>query len=135
MPIACTRSVERKTPKNGVRLMLFVCMTIFFAPGRINAATYEVSAGGGDGTLTLSEAMELAEAGDTVLLEDGIYEEALETVRDGESGNPIVVEGGPNAILNGMKSPAVFITHSFIELKVRSSLHRVAIYLIASMRC
>lgn len=87
-------------------------------PQTINAATYEVSASGGDGTLTLSEAMALAEAGDTVLLEDGTYDEALETVRDGERDNPIVVEGGPNAILNGVKSPSVFVTHSFVELKV-----------------
>ncbi len=122
-------SVETKTPKNGGRAVLFLlCMIIFLVAPDSNAATYEVSAGG-DSTLTLSEAMELAEAGDTVFLEDGIYEDALETVRDGETDNPIVVEGGPNAILNGIKSPSVFVTHSFIELKVRFfhiRLYRVA---------
>ncbi|CAM9649445.1 unnamed protein product [Ectocarpus sp. 4 AP-2014] len=79
--------------------------------------TYDVTVDG-DG-LYLAEAMELAEAGDTVILHDGTYEQALETVRDGESGNPITVVGGPAAIIKAQNSAgrSVFVGHSFIELK------------------
>ncbi|CAN0313635.1 unnamed protein product [Ectocarpus sp. 13 AM-2016] len=80
--------------------------------------TYDVTAAG-DG-FDLAEAMELAEAGDTVSLQDGTYEQALETVRDGESKNPITVVGGPGAIIKAQNSAgrSVFVGHSFIELKV-----------------
>lgn len=83
------------------------------------AVTYDVSVDG-DG-FDLAEAMELAEAGDTVSLQDGIYEQALETVRDGEPGNPITVVGGPGAIINAQNDAgrSVHVGHSFIELKVR----------------
>ncbi|CAM9214371.1 unnamed protein product [Ectocarpus sp. 8 AP-2014] len=79
--------------------------------------TYDVTVDG-DG-FDLAEAMELAEAGDTVSLQDGTYDQALETVRDGESGNPITVVGGPGAIIKAQNSAgrSVFIGHSFIELK------------------
>ncbi|CBJ32749.1 FirrV-1-B30 precursor [Ectocarpus siliculosus] len=79
--------------------------------------TYDVTVDG-DG-FGLAEAMDLAEAGDTVSLQDGTYEQALETVRDGESGNPITVVGGPGAIIKAQNSASrsVFVGHSFIELK------------------
>ncbi|CAM9436746.1 unnamed protein product [Ectocarpus sp. 8 AP-2014] len=79
--------------------------------------TYDVTVDG-DG-FDLAEAMELAEAGDTVSLQDGTYDQALETVRGGESGNPITVVGGPGAIIKAQNSAgrSVFVGHSFIELK------------------
>ncbi|CBJ34104.1 hypothetical protein Esi_0998_0003 [Ectocarpus siliculosus] len=80
--------------------------------------TYDVAVDG-DG-FGLAEAMDLAEAEDTVNLQDGTYEQALENVRDGESGNPITVVGGPGAIIKAQNSAghSVFVGHSFIELKV-----------------
>ncbi|CAM9477454.1 unnamed protein product, partial [Hapterophycus canaliculatus] len=82
-----------------------------------HAATYSVSASDDDGGLDLSEAMEMAEPGDIVHLEDGIYDVQLATTMDGEQDNPIVVEGGPGAIINGDSSPSVLVTHSYITLK------------------
>lgn len=60
----------------------------------------------------------MAEPGDTVHLEDGIYGVQLATTRDGEQDSPIIVEGGPGAIINGDISPSVVVTHSYITLKV-----------------
>ena len=62
--------------------------------------------------------MELAGPGDTVELTDGIYEEQLESVRDGEEKNAIVVTGGIDAVIMSPSSPSVVITHSYVHLVV-----------------
>ena len=62
--------------------------------------------------------MKLAGPGDIVELEDGIYEDALESVTDGEEDNPITVIGGWGAIIKSISSPSVLITHSHIHLVV-----------------
>ena len=64
------------------------------------------------------QAMELAGPGDTVELTDGIYEEQLESVRDGEENNAIVVTGGIDAVIMSPSSPSVVITHSYVHLVV-----------------
>ena len=62
--------------------------------------------------------MKLAGPGDIVELEDGIYEDPLESVTDGEEDNPITIIGGWGAIIKSISSPSVFITHSHIHLVV-----------------
>lgn len=82
-----------------------------------NAVTYDVSASG-DG-MDLFEAIELAEAGDTIFLADGTYDTPLVTERDGKKGNPITFEGSKDAVINGVvNSRSVPIKHSFITLRV-----------------
>lgn len=81
------------------------------------AATYDVSASGNG--LDLSEAMNLAQAGDTVSLADGTYDVPIVSQRDGDQDSPITVVGGSGAIIMGdFESRNVLIRHSFITLKV-----------------
>ena len=64
------------------------------------------------------QAMEIAEAGDIVELQEGTYEECLESVRDGEIDNPITIIGNENTIIKATESRAVRINHSHINLVV-----------------
>lgn len=66
----------------------------------------------------LSDAMELAEAGDTVLLADGTYTDRIESYVSGEVGNPITIVGGRGAVIKA-PSPSVRVEHSYITLEVR----------------
>ena len=80
------------------------------------ATTYNVYPSGGE--LTINEAMSLAEAGDTVSLADGTYDEAIVSKRDGTESSPITVKGGRSAVINGgYSSRNVLITHSYITLE------------------
>ncbi|CAN0284514.1 unnamed protein product, partial [Laminaria digitata] len=64
--------------------------------------------------------MALAKPGDTVSLADGRYDRALVTKADGEEGNPITIEGGEGAVINGdYSSRSVLIQHDYITIKVR----------------
>ncbi|CAN0453333.1 unnamed protein product, partial [Scytosiphon promiscuus] len=93
-----------------------------------NAATYRVSPDGdpsGDPT-TLTAALDMAGAGDTISLLDGLYDsEAIVTMKGGEEGNPLVIEGGKGAVLNyftGDRSlmwsqKVVDIRHSWVTLR------------------
>ena len=81
------------------------------------SVTYDVSASGND--MGLTEALEMAEPGDTVHLADGIYDIALVSYRDGEEDDPITIEGSREAVINGAHSSrSVLINHSFITLRV-----------------
>ncbi|CAM9972501.1 unnamed protein product, partial [Ectocarpus sp. 13 AM-2016] len=90
-----------------------------------SAATYEVSPDGDP--MTLTAALEVAGAGDTISLGDGIYREPLVTMNAGVEGNPLVIEGGRGAVINyftGDKSmmwsqKVVDIRHSWVTLRVR----------------
>ncbi|CAM9939244.1 unnamed protein product [Ectocarpus sp. 6 AP-2014] len=98
-----------------LRSALLLLLLLILSPSAF-AVTYNVSADG-DG-IDLYEAMDLAQAGDTVNLQNGTYDSALVSVRDGEFGSPITVAGGAGAIIKGSSSSrSVFITHSFITLK------------------
>lgn len=88
------------------------------------AAVYDVSP---DGTpMSLTEALNVAGAGDTIALGDGIYREPIVTMNAGEEGNPLVIEGGKGAVINyfsGDRSlmwsqKVVDIRHSWITLRV-----------------
>lgn len=98
-------------------LPLLLLLAAVLLPPSARAVNYDVSASGTG--LDLSEAMDLAEPGDTVSLADGIYDQAIVSTRDGTKEDPITVVGGPDAIINGdYSSRSVLITHSFITLKV-----------------
>ena len=92
-----------------------------------NAAVYNVSPDGEP--MTLTAALDEAGAGDTISLADGVYREPIVTLRGGEEGSPLTIEGGRGAVVNyfsGDKSvmwsqKVVDIKHSWITLKVRFS--------------
>ncbi|CAN0385323.1 unnamed protein product, partial [Ascophyllum nodosum] len=66
----------------------------------------------------LSEALELAEPGDTIFLADGTYDTAIVSYRDGKEGQPITIQGGNDVVIKGnYRSRSVLINHSFISLK------------------
>lgn len=69
------------------------------------------------GVYGLADAVELAEAGDTLLLADGIYTDQIHSYVSGEQGNPITISGGRDAIIKA-DSPSVKIEHSWITLEV-----------------
>lgn len=88
------------------------------------ARNYDVSP---DGTpMSIAEALEVAGPGDTVALRDGVYKEPIITMRAGEEGNPLVIEGGRGAVINyfsGDRSimwsqKVVDVRHSWITLRV-----------------
>lgn len=63
-----------------------------------DAETYSASTDGSPYSLT--EALEVAGAGDRIFLENGVYKESLITVGGGEEGNPLVIMGGRDAVIN-----------------------------------
>ena len=96
-----------------------------FALTTASAAVYKVSPDGVP--MTLTAALKVAGAGDTISLGDGIYREPIVTMKAGEDGNPLVIEGGRGAVINyfsGDRSlmwsqKVVDIRHSWITLRVR----------------
>ena len=62
--------------------------------------------------------MDFAGPGDVVQLEDGIYRETLESVRNGEDGSPITITGGGGAIIKTDAARSVEVRHSYIHLVV-----------------
>ncbi|CAM9864734.1 unnamed protein product [Ectocarpus sp. 4 AP-2014] len=116
--MACCHSEKTNSSSLPVPRLLrsaLLLLLLLLSPSAF-AVTYNVSADG-DG-FDLYEAMDLAQAGDTVNLHNGTYDSALVSVRDGEFGSPITVAGGLGAVIKGSSSSrSVFITHSFITLK------------------
>ncbi|CAM9985331.1 unnamed protein product, partial [Pylaiella littoralis] len=97
-------------------LLLVLPLLLVLVTPSAHAVVYDVSADGSTG-YDLSGAMDLAEAGDTVSLSDGTYDQPIVSVRDGTDGSPITVTGGPGAIINGdYGDQNVLIAHSFITL-------------------
>lgn len=74
-------------------------MVVAFLGSLTKAVTYDVSASI-DG-MGLTEALELAQPGDTIYLADGTYDDAVVSYRDGEVDNPIIIEGSSDAIITG----------------------------------
>ncbi|WP_017445526.1 right-handed parallel beta-helix repeat-containing protein [Gayadomonas joobiniege] len=56
--------------------------------------------------LTLQKAAEIAEAGDTVFIREGFYEEVLSPVNSGEAGKPIIFQSYPDekVVITAMQS-------------------------------
>lgn len=72
--------------------------------------------------------MVLAEAGDTVYLGDGIYEEQLQSVNAGTEGNPIKIVGDRGAVINadptgGHRAVQIFHFHIHLEVSIFSGCH------------
>lgn len=121
-----------------VRILFFVsaCVAVFFivrifiinstenAAG--NGREYYISSSGNDAGngqentpfKTIQHALNLAKAGDTIVLADGLYEENLRTIKHGNVKAPITVRGSSKAILKATKSHSrIFeINHSYIHL-------------------
>lgn len=96
---------------------------LLLTPASVLGETYRVSP---DGTSDyyISRALDLAQPGDTVFLEDGNYtghwdQGAIRTVRDGTEDMPITIEGSANAVIKGsMSGRAVHVLHNYIHLRV-----------------
>ncbi|CAM9262723.1 unnamed protein product [Pylaiella littoralis] len=97
--------------------------TAAFALTTANAAIFNVSPDGDP--MTLTAALDMAMAGDTISLGDGIYREPIVTMHAGEEGKPLVIEGGRGAVINyfsGDRSlmwsqKVVDVRHSWITLR------------------
>ncbi|CAB1115742.1 unnamed protein product [Ectocarpus sp. CCAP 1310/34] len=67
---------------------------------------------------SIASALAEAGAGDTVVLADGTYNEAIVTVQGGESGNPLIITGGRDALVNaGDDGKVVYVQHSWVTLE------------------
>lgn len=97
---------------------------LLVTPASVLAKTYHASPDGKN-DYTIGEALDLAEAGDTVFLNDGDYTGhwelgAILTVRDGTEDKPITIEGSEKAVIKGaISSRAVNVFHDYIHLKVQ----------------
>ncbi|CAM9261415.1 unnamed protein product [Pylaiella littoralis] len=127
MPTSSSRAAARQTSSsssaasaaNVVRFATAALALVTTA----KAAVYNVSPDGNP--MTLTAALEVAGAGDTISLGDGIYREPIVTMHAGENGNPLLIEGGKGAVINyfsGDRSlmwsqKVVDIRHSWITLR------------------
>lgn len=70
---------------------------------------------------TIQEGLRRAGPGETVNVSPGQYFENLNTIRDGKPGQPITIEGSPEAIISGEKNQnwtkAFGVDHSHIHIK------------------
>eukprot|EP00903_Cladosiphon_okamuranus_P015283 g14123.t1 len=56
--------------------------------------------------------------GDTVVLGDGEYDEAIVTVQGGEEGNPLMITGGRGAVVSARyDGKVVFVQHSWVTVE------------------
>ncbi len=66
---------------------------------------------------TIQQAIDVAHPGDTVILMPGEYFQDMHSVRSGQPGRPIRIEGMPGAIIKGGGKTSIFeIRHNYIEL-------------------
>ncbi|MBB4166601.1 hypothetical protein [Rhizobium sp. BK538] len=88
--------------------------------GPAQSATINVApkSEGRDEGLTIQAAVALAQPGDTIMLAPGSYFQDFRSVRDGELGKPITIEGSLGSVVKGGGQPRVIeINHSYIELR------------------
>jgi hypothetical protein len=70
------------------------------------------------GAMSIQQALDKAQPGDTIVLAPGLYLQDIRSVRDGEPGKPIVIRGTPQSIVSGGGQPRVIeINHDFIQLR------------------
>ncbi|MDQ0560058.1 hypothetical protein QO004_001840 [Rhizobium mesoamericanum] len=88
--------------------------------GSAESATINVapkSAGRDEGP-TIQDALAIAQPGDTIVLSPGTYMQDFRSVRDGQLGKPITIEGSLASVVKGGGQPRVIeINHSYIELR------------------
>ncbi len=66
---------------------------------------------------TIQHALDMAQAGETIILLKGEYFEDLKSVRSGKPTSPIRIKGLSGSVLKGKKRARIFeINHSYIEL-------------------
>ena len=96
-------------------------VTFNVAPG-VDSDSSDDSAGACSPCIySVSQALEMAQGGDTIVLADGTYtdrDDRIMSVNDGEEGNPITIVGGRGAVIK-VPSPSVYIVNSWITLEVR----------------
>lgn len=80
----------------------------------------------------LSRALEMARAGDTILLGDGDYHDRVVSSRNGVNGNPITIVGGVNAVIRAARD-SVEINHSWITIQVSEQTTKCATGLPTSL--
>jgi len=88
--------------------------------GIAHSATINVApkSGGRDEGPTIQDALAIAQPGDTIMLAPGTYMQDFRSVRDGELGKPIAIEGTLGSVVKGGGQPRVIeINHSYIELR------------------
>ncbi|KRB51773.1 hypothetical protein ASE04_09565 [Rhizobium sp. Root708] len=84
---------------------------------RAETITVSPVAKGGEG-MTIQQALDKAQPGDTIMLAPGTYLQDLRSVRDGQQGRAIVIKGSRSSIVSGGGQPRVIeINHDFIELR------------------
>ncbi|CAM9145891.1 unnamed protein product, partial [Laminaria digitata] len=91
--------------------------------GEGDGSQYAVSADGNP--MSLTEALDMAGAGDTITLADGLYREPIVTMNAGTEGNPLVIKGGRGAVISAFSGDrmlmwdqkVVDIRHSWITLE------------------
>ncbi|CAN0020458.1 unnamed protein product, partial [Ectocarpus sp. 8 AP-2014] len=94
-------------------LLILLLITIWRVA---DARTFEASPDGVP--YSIASALAEAGAGDTVVLADGTYNEAIVTVQGGESGNPLIITGGRGALVNaGEDGKVVYVQHSWVTLE------------------
>ncbi len=92
-----------------------------------NPITYYINPSGNDtnaGTSennawkTIQKGLDVAKAGDTIVLAEGMYKQDVVTKRDGSANAPITIKGNAEAIVKGAGNARVFeINHSYIALQ------------------
>ncbi|WP_431322982.1 hypothetical protein [Rhizobium sp. YTU87027] len=103
-----------------VRRLMVIIVEVLGAVGVAHSATINVEpkSEGRDEGLTIQDALDVAQPGDTVMLAPGTYMQDLRSVRDGELGKPITIEGTLGSVVKGGGQPRVIeINHSYIELR------------------
>lgn len=66
---------------------------------------------------TIRHALEVAEAGDTIFLMDGVYMEDIKSIKDGYANAPITITGSKHAVVKGSSNKIVKIEHDYIRLE------------------
>lgn len=119
------RHDTRKTSTRAALPLLALAASLLL-PQIVTAIVYEVSPEGLP--YTIEEALAVAGAGDIVSLADGIYNEPIVTIAGGAEGAPLIIEGGPGAVINaayGDTHRMVYVQHSWVMLQVSTGLYRV----------
>jgi parallel beta-helix repeat protein len=94
-----------------IRVLLVVLASGLLA-SIASAETYFVSP-----STSIQKVLDQAKPGDTINLASGRYFQDFRTVRDGQPGKPIVIQGNHDAIVSGAGSRRIVeINHDYIEL-------------------
>ena len=83
------------------RHVCFVALTMFMTLIVVTSATARTIHVTPNGPMTIQQALDQAQPGDTVKLAPGVYYERIQFPRSGEYGRPITLEGEDGAIIDG----------------------------------